>query len=83
MTALTIAEPTLRVEDARGRLCPIPTVMVSLAMDDLAPGDLLDLWADDPVTRRDLPAWCAETGCTVVEIAEDERSAAFRIRIRK
>lgn len=70
-----------RTVDARGLLCPLPTVKTSLALEDLRAGQVLELLADDPVTRRDLPAWCREAGQTLLSIADDGPS--FRIRIRK
>ncbi len=48
--------------DARGYLCPMPTVLASLNLEEMAAGETLELLADDPTTKRDLPAWCAEFG---------------------
>lgn len=67
--------------EARGALCPLPTVMVSLALEKMGPGELVDLLADDPTTRRDLVAWCGEFGHRVLEMAELRRG--FRVRIKK
>ncbi len=67
--------------DARGALCPVPTVKAALALEHMAPGEILELLVDDPVTRRDLPAWCRETGHQVQAI--QEKGADFFIYIRK
>ncbi|MBL0058049.1 MAG: sulfurtransferase TusA family protein [Elusimicrobia bacterium] len=55
--------------------------MASLALEKMGSGGRLDLWADDPATRQDLPAWCAEFGCRVLGIVEGKKG--FRIRIQK
>ncbi|MGQ0645428.1 MAG: sulfurtransferase TusA family protein [Elusimicrobiota bacterium] len=70
-----------RVVDARGCLCPIPTVRAALALEDMSRGQTLDLLADDPVTRRDLPAWCRGLGHAVASVRDE--GAVFRMRIQK
>jgi tRNA 2-thiouridine synthesizing protein A len=67
--------------DARGLLCPIPTVKASLALEALAPGQVLEVAGDDPVTRRDLPQWARESGHEVVDVLDD--GASFRVYLRK
>lgn len=70
-----------RTADARGLLCPVPTVKTSLALEEMSSGQVLELWADDPVTKRDLPGWCREMGHTL--LALEEERGAFRFYIRK
>ena len=67
--------------DARGYLCPMPTVLASLNLEQMAAGDSLELVADDPTTKRDLPAWCAEFGHTIKSLKEDE--SQFTVTIQK
>jgi TusA-related sulfurtransferase len=55
--------------------------MVSLALEKMAPGERVDLLADDPTTRRDLAGWCGEFGHRILGIAE--LRGGFRIRIQK
>ncbi|MBK8576427.1 MAG: sulfurtransferase TusA family protein [Elusimicrobia bacterium] len=69
------------IVEARGALCPVPTVLASLALEKRRPGEMVDLLADDPTTRRDLPGWCAEFGHRVLDVVELSRG--FRIRIQK
>lgn len=70
-----------RTVDARGCLCPVPTVKAALALEEMDKGKLLELLADDPVTRRDLPAWCRERGHVLLSIREDD--GFFHILIQK
>lgn len=67
--------------EARGAVCPVPTVMVSLALEKMSPGGMIDLLADDPTTRRDLVGWCGEFGHRVLGIFELRKG--FRVRIQK
>ncbi len=67
--------------DARGAFCPVPTVMVSMALEKMRAGERVDLVADDPVTRRDLAGWCREYGHRVLGIFE--LRDGFRVRIQK
>lgn len=70
-----------RIVDARGMLCPMPTVKTSLALEEMSSGQILKLIADDPATRRDLPVWCDEFGHTVLALEEDGNS--FEVYIQK
>ena len=72
--------PTAHTVDARGRFCPMPTLLAALTLEKMASGDVLELRADDPATRRDLPAWCAESGHRFLGI--DETPPAFVARIQ-
>lgn len=67
--------------DARGYLCPMPTALASLAIEEMASGDVLELVADDPTTRRDLPGWCREFGHDLQSI--QEKDGHFVLTIRK
>ena len=48
--------------DARGLVCPLPLVKTKLAMERLAPGELLVVLATDPEAPIDLAAWAADEG---------------------
>lgn len=62
-------------------MCPIPTVKTSLAMEEMAPGQILELRADDPITKRDLPGWCREMGHQILAI--HETGSYFTIYLQK
>ncbi len=71
----------VRVVDARGALCPVPTVMAALALEAGAAGCVVEIRTDDPTTRRDLPLWCDEFGHRVVGVRDGQ--GEFRVRIQK
>ncbi len=77
MSAFT-ANKTL---DARGLACPMPSVKTALALEGMKTGETLEVLTDDPVSRKDLPAWARSTGNTVLEIKEED--TAVRIYLRK
>ena len=44
--------------DARGRPCPVPVIELAKAMRAASIGALVELLADDPAARVDVPVWC-------------------------
>jgi TusA-related sulfurtransferase len=60
-----------RVVDALGTWCPVPIHLIDRAARRAAPGDLIELLADDPLIEVDLPAWCHSSGHCLVELRRD------------
>ena len=63
MTAEHQARPADRVGvaltiDALGRKCPIPIIMLAERIREVAIGATIEVLADDPAAKSDLPAWC-------------------------
>ena len=48
--------------DARGLLCPMPVVRASERLAGLAPGQVLEVLADDQGVKADFPALCRGAG---------------------
>ena len=48
--------------DARGLLCPLPVLKARKSLKSLAPGQVLELLADDPAAVVDVPHFCNEAG---------------------
>lgn len=64
--------------NAKGLLCPMPTVKTSIALDMLSSGDVLEVVVTDKTSCRDLPRWVETTGNTLLEIkTEGEISHIF------
>ena len=70
-----------RTLDTRGLKCPLPVLRARKAMQDVAPGEVLEVLATDPGTVRDFEAFCAATGHQL--LAQTEQDGEFRFRIRK
>jgi tRNA 2-thiouridine synthesizing protein A len=58
--------------NALGLLCPLPVLLASREMKELAPGQVLEITGDDPALHIDIPAWCHKAGHRLLEIEEDE-----------
>jgi tRNA 2-thiouridine synthesizing protein A len=72
------APPTL-VVDARGHRCPTPTLRLRRALERAAPGGLVELIADDPLARIDVPHFVREAGYRIVSEAHSDLELRFLI----
>lgn len=77
-TELDIAE-TL---DVKGLNCPMPIVKTKGAIDDLAPGEVLEVVATDPGSVSDIDGWATGTdGVTLLE--QEEGNDVYTHYVRK
>lgn len=67
--------------DARGMKCPRPIVELAKARRRAAPGDVLEIRADDLAFDRDVIAWCETTGCELLELQRDVEGARATIQL--
>ena len=58
--------PTAHTSDARGLPCPLPLINLARDLRKLRPGQVVELLADDPAARDDVPAWTTRIGHTLV-----------------
>lgn len=65
--------------DARGRRCPYPVVLLGQAAAAAAPGAVLELLSDDPVSLNDVPAWCRMRDATLVSAEQEDDYWRFRV----
>lgn len=70
-----------RVVDARGLACPRPVIDLAAAVDEVAVGALVELWADDPTARVDVPVWCRMRRQRLRAL--DEVDGALRFRVER
>ncbi len=47
-----------RTLDTLGTACPMPIIELARAIDELAAGDVIEVLADDPGAKVDVPVWC-------------------------
>lgn len=73
--------PALSI-DALGRKCPLPIIMLAERIGEVAVGQAIQVLADDPAAKTDVPAWCALKSHDFLALAElpDEAGWAFLIR---
>jgi len=60
------------VVDTTGQLCPIPVLRASQTIKQLEVGGMMEVWATDPGSKSDIPAWTRMTGNELVEVVEED-----------
>ena len=66
--------------DALGKKCPIPIIMLAARIREVAIGQLIEVLADDPAARSDLPAWCQLKSQEFVAARDLPSGWAFLVR---
>jgi tRNA 2-thiouridine synthesizing protein A len=68
--------------DCTGMLCPQPIIELAKQKRKMQPGQILEMWADDEGAKKDVPAWCEQTGSELVESREDGSVTKYFIKMR-
>jgi len=66
--------------DALGRKCPIPIIMLAERIGDVRVGQIVEVLADDPAAKTDLPAWCALKSQEFVQASTLPAGWSFLVR---
>lgn len=69
----------MRVIDARGHRCPTPTLKLGRALRLAAPSDEIELIADDPMARIDVPHFVDQGGHRLLSMTDRGDAIAFRV----
>jgi len=67
--------------DCLGLYCPMPIVKTSLAIDEMADGQVLEVLSDDRGIKDDMPAWCKTTGNEFLGL--EETDGEIKVYVRK
>jgi TusA-related sulfurtransferase len=67
--------------DARGKLCPMPIVLLAKAAKETSPGATITVQADDRAFPEDVKAWCSKTNNELLSLAEQD--GYFEAKIRR
>mgnify|MGYP001076048343 CR=1 FL=1 len=59
--------------DVTGLACPVPITELQDFVQDLEPGTVVEVLADDGGIQWDLPAWCISHGHTLLDLQEEGR----------
>lgn len=73
-------DPDARLLDARGLRCPQPVLMLAAAMTEVDRDDVVELWADDPAAKVDVPVWCRMRRQELQGLEEFDTAVRFRVR---
>jgi TusA-related sulfurtransferase len=71
-----------RVLDTRGLSCPMPILKAKKALNDLDPGQVLQVLATDPGATKDFEYFCRHTGHRLMESTESGGEYVFLIKRR-
>ena len=66
--------------DCIGLYCPTPVLKTRQEMDGLAPGQVLEVLADDPAAEEDLKAWAKRAGQKILKIERTSEGLKFLIK---
>lgn len=73
---------THRVSDQLGVYCPEPIFRTRQALEEMAPGEILEVVADDPATAEDIPRLVKRTGDELIKFYIEGGINHFLIRKR-
>lgn len=65
--------------DTSGLLCPLPVYKAALALDQLEPGQVLELVCTDPGSLEDIPAMTRQRGDTLLRGEDGGTTQVFWI----
>jgi tRNA 2-thiouridine synthesizing protein A len=71
--------PVLTI-DALGKKCPIPIIMLAERIRDVPIGQAIEVLADDPAAKTDLPAWCALKSQEFLQTTDLAEGWSFLVR---
>ncbi len=67
--------------DCVGMYCPVPIIETAIRIARLAPGQVLEVVADDKGIVHDMPAWCQSTGHEFLGL--EQEGDEYRVYVRK
>jgi tRNA 2-thiouridine synthesizing protein A len=65
--------------DARGLNCPLPILRTRKAINRLASGQRLEVFATDPGALKDMASFCSQTGNRLLSSNEADNGFVFLI----
>ncbi|MDH5612920.1 MAG: sulfurtransferase TusA family protein [Gammaproteobacteria bacterium] len=67
--------------DARNSLCPMPVIKTQNKVNELQPGDILEVTCTDPGALSDIPAWCRINGHQIIDTKENNGVVVINLRV--
>ncbi len=71
----------MRLLDLRGSICPMNWVKTKLALEEMEPGEVIEVWLDDGEPIRNVPRSAAAEGHRVIRVAPQD--SFFRVLIKR
>ena len=69
-----------KILDCTGLFCPEPVFRTRLALDEMDPGQIIEVHADDPASYEDLRRLAERLGDEVVELRKEGEETIILIR---
>jgi tRNA 2-thiouridine synthesizing protein A len=66
--------------DARGLNCPLPILRAKKTLNAMQSGETLKVISTDPGSLKDMTAFCAQTGNTLLASQQTDREFEFFVR---
>ncbi len=66
--------------DCVGLYCPMPVTMTREAVEEMDPGQVIRVTADDPAAEEDIARWARRTGNDLLELSREGTLLTFVIR---
>lgn len=63
--------------DTLGYFCPMPIILTSKKIKELALGQVLEVVSDDEGIKKDMPAWCETTGHQMMGLEEEQAKSGL------
>jgi tRNA 2-thiouridine synthesizing protein A len=68
--------------DVNGVCCPLPLIYIAKSVNNLEPGQTLEVIGNDPIFETTIRDFCQANGHAVVEVSTDENhSVTMLIRV--
>jgi TusA-related sulfurtransferase len=68
--------------DCVGLYCPMPIAQTKQEIDNLEPGQILRVEADDPAAEEDIKRWAKRVGHEVIKFEKEDTILTFYIKRR-
>lgn len=69
--------------DARGLVCPMPTIRLGQAIRKVEVDRLVEVVTDDPGSKENMAAWCKNTGHELVDQSSEGGTYTYVVRRRR
>ena len=66
--------------DTLGLFCPLPVILTSKKIKEMAEAQTLKVLSDDEGIKQDMPIWCRETGHSLIGLSQSGSVITLYIR---
>ncbi|MFQ5779792.1 MAG: sulfurtransferase TusA family protein [Nitrospiria bacterium] len=67
--------------DTLGLFCPIPVILTSKKIKEMASNQVVEVLSDDEGIKKDMPVWCRQSGNELVDLIQEGN--ILKVYVRK